>query len=455
MLLYKDMTEDQKRLFDGIDDLQELRALAKEGVGLDRLANIRNYAIRELVAENAETPTEIVDALAYDAEESVRCRALANPNVSEKVLLDYIAKDKESPSMSRAEWAGILGSAGITRRVADEAMKGDALLVWFDALAANPHASADVLEGRAKYEIFHETLAENPSCPVNVLAELAEHGGGRVLLALAKRKDLPSEVQSILACDGGLGVSSEIARRKDLSPESADILATRWMASTVFGKNNSVVAELCKNPSTHPRVLLRLAENPENYLYLAGNPNLPSDMMHDAYDWARGFEPNAHLDAARLIRDVDYLLADNPSTPHDILLKYLANGEDRALQLRAMLNPSLSLVEIMDICELESALNSRELYEAARQVLSGNHGMSDPEIDLLLPKPASMRLIEQARYQQAVTAPQKAQKSQKAQKAPAERAKASSPAADETRKRAEAASARKAAAPKQVQTIAK
>jgi len=151
VLLYSDMTDRQRALFDSIGSTSEKIRAAQAGVGLDKLAEDEKMSVRVNAAMNREAPPSLVGKLADDDDDlRVRSAALENPACPETAILDWVERGTiEIPCMAK--------NTGLTQKA-----------VW----ALMRHGGAEALK----------LLSSNPATPPEALMSGNENAALRRLL---------------------------------------------------------------------------------------------------------------------------------------------------------------------------------------------------------------------------------------------------------------------------------
>ena len=224
-LLYKDMTEPQKRIFNLIvEDGEKVRA-AKHGIGLDVLVEEENIAVRVNVAMNPETPQDVLAKLVSDTHPYVRSAALKNPSTPEEVLI------REACSGKTTKLGDIADNPAIDDEIAKLIMDSDNP-VGLMRLAVNEHISKTVAETLfAQHQRTHGQLAKNNSIPYDLADKLAASPSKDARINIAVRPDLSAETKSALAADKSLEVRLSLAKNPDLPLSVQEILSNDTAAN--------------------------------------------------------------------------------------------------------------------------------------------------------------------------------------------------------------------------------
>jgi len=141
-----------------------------EQINLARLAESNDELDRDKVADNDNTPAEILEKLSNDDNRAVRSSVANNPNTPVEVL----------------------------KKLADDNFWGVR-----DRVANNPNTPAEVLKELADDDYWgvRFLVANNPNTPVEVLKKLADDNDEEVRYVLADNPNTPVEVLERLADD--------------------------------------------------------------------------------------------------------------------------------------------------------------------------------------------------------------------------------------------------------------
>lgn len=183
----------------------------------------------------------------------------------------------------------------------------------------------EIVAGETESTTLSAEVAQNPSTPPKVLAELARDTNKYMRKMVARNPSTPPEVLSELARDPNKGVREAVAENPSIPPGVLAELAhdtNMYMRMAVVG-----------NPSIPPKVLAELVRDPSENVRkaVAKNPSFPAEVL------------------AELARDPDKgvqkAVAGNPSAPTEVLAE-LARDPDKDVQKAVAGNPSIqSLAE--------------------------------------------------------------------------------------------------------------
>jgi antitoxin component of RelBE/YafQ-DinJ toxin-antitoxin module len=184
------------------------------------------------VAKNKQTPTEVLRALALDADEIVRMEVAENKQTPAEVLrslaLDVSAAVRWNVAQNKQTPAEVLRSLALD---ASAFVRRDA--------AMHEHTPAEVLRALAldADEQVRQNVAKNEQTPAEVLRTLALDVSAAVRWNVAKNKQTPTEVLRALALDADEIVRMAVAENKQMPAEVLRALAldtdkgVQWLAN--------------------------------------------------------------------------------------------------------------------------------------------------------------------------------------------------------------------------------
>jgi hypothetical protein len=180
---------------------------------LRRQADDPNWIVRRSVAENLDTPADVLAALARDVDKDVRQAAARNPNISADTLRD-LARDVNAEVRRLAERNASARGASEPLSFADarpEASRSLAADLWRKA--------------RDRNWIVRRGVAERPDVPADLLAELARDADKDVRCAVACNPKASPKLLGRLALDVDAEVRRKVARNPNVSAEILKTLA--------------------------------------------------------------------------------------------------------------------------------------------------------------------------------------------------------------------------------------
>lgn len=228
--------------------------------------------------------------------------------------------------------------------------------------AENPNCPIDELAHLAEHEDYEVRLAvaENPNCPVEVLVKLAEPDNDFVVhRAVAENPNCPSFLLNELASDGYFGRLSVA--------ESVNCPAD-MLANLAEDNEPEVRITIAKKQNLPAKVFIRQAEdeNPKVRYAVAKNPNCPAEVLVKLTG-----------DKYHLIRCA---VAENTSCPM-VLLAKLAKSKIESIRVAVADNLACP-VELLEKLARDNSCNVRyavadnpnRTVELMKIALDGNHG---------------------------------------------------------------------------------
>ncbi len=333
-----------------------------------------NKMIRSEIAQNKNTPSDILAFLAEDKEQNVRIKALSNANIPSKVLsqaLLNIYDREEIESILRGQKNSRRDSlipADILERLSKHPHDSIRYLV-----AAYPTASVKTLERLAfdKYNLVSKTVAENPSTPANILTELAKRNPvttnsgcyHSIAYKIAIRKDAPPEALEYIVRQSVVPVIY-IALRNPNTP----VNALEWLLDNQ--DNESILGLVAKHSNTTPDILRRLAANQFVKVRgaVASQQQCPLEILETLAQ-----------DSAIEVREK---VAANPNTPNRILETF-AQSEKTAIRKAVASNPKLSQITLEQLANYEKIEVRRQVAQNPNTPSNIRESLRD---SVLLPK---------------------------------------------------------------------
>ncbi|MGB3761498.1 MAG: hypothetical protein WBA07_34820, partial [Rivularia sp. (in: cyanobacteria)] len=224
-----------------------------------------NKMIRSEIAQNKNTPSDILAFLAEDKQRDVRIYALANANIPSEVVFQALlnTKDNEELEIVLQAQNDMMRNSLMSPEILERLSYHPEDLIRH-TVATYPTASAKTLERLAlhEYEIIPEAVAKNPSTPASILIELA------------KRDYYVTEIERYHT------ISYQIAIRKDAPPEALEYIVRQPIVPLVLRAlentntpvnalewlldnqdNESILGLVAKHSNTTPYILIRLSAN--------------------------------------------------------------------------------------------------------------------------------------------------------------------------------------------------
>jgi hypothetical protein len=240
----------------------------------ERLRELYHVApkVHSSIVNNPNTPTDILQALAREGDESVRFFVARNQSTPTDTL-EILAHDG-------AQYAGkyIRGNVGLN--------------------PITPHPILELLAQDVECTVRSD-VAENPNLSIDLLRTLAQDESSIVRAGAARNRNAPVELLRILSSDECEYVRDNIAKNPITSADILENLARNRcyrIRTTVAG-----------NPNTSASTITWLFSNISEFRFLA-----KKDMENNALY----FDPEIHEE---VYENFVLAIAQNPNTPHNIL----------------------------------------------------------------------------------------------------------------------------------------
>ena len=352
-----------------------------------RAATSRDPSRRAAAARSLSCPPGVAAALATDRSRRVR---LSTPR---RLRLEAMSYEPDTALRHAAAGAETTRSV-LTRCLADSDVAVHAAAV---GNAAMPAAILEALTHPPKdqYLVAANTaltprccrlitndgdvvvlgiLAENLSCPPDVLARLLEHRHTHVSNNAASNRHCPVDLTKKAALD-----------RLQISPEalSNPVLPASLIDDLSHSKETWVRSIVAEHPNCSPETLLRLSADTEDMVRssAAANPNTPHDVIvrtattTDKHYLPRiAANPSCPAEVLRRVcaagdspeRDI---AAAHPNTPSDVI-ESMCNNRDYRARAAAAANPTLTLETLA--CLGDDAATQVRTAAAANLARAGN-----------------------------------------------------------------------------------
>jgi predicted DNA-binding WGR domain protein len=341
-----------------------------------------NYEAWDDVAINPKTPVPILEVLAKDSDESVRC-AVARNNSTPSSLREVLAKDshefvREGVAMSNFTAASML-----------EALSKDKDEDVRSAVAGNISTPASVLEALSKdkgeyVQYVRSAVAGNISTPASVLEALSKDKDGDVRIAVAGNPCAATSALEVLVKEKKY-IEVLIAVAENVSATTSVLAALgkdkyKYVRSAVAGnpsaaafvlealardKEEVVRSAVAGNPSAAAFVLEALARDKEEVVRraVAGNTSAAASVLQAL---ARDIDEDVRAAVAKNTSTPVSVLevlgsdknskvlaaaAQNQAAPIDLLIKLAA---DRVVAIEAISNPGTSLAALLPLVKSKS-----------------------------------------------------------------------------------------------------
>jgi Leucine rich repeat variant len=362
---------------------------------------INRHDVRQKIASDPHTPSNILEKLADDGYKLIRCIIATNPStpsqLAEKIAIDLAENGNEWCCENLAKYPNTPTSAlqALLNHKSDKvrlylALNPNTPETTLEdlatdkhhicqAVARNPKAPIYILEQLATYAYWgiRSTVAENPNTPVALLEQLAKDESSEVYLSVLKNPKTPVNlfVQALSESENGGLIRYTIAANpstpvnilEQLVEELTDIDKSCW------GSITHILCEIAANPSTPVNILKQFAAEKNNeILYsLINNPNIPITILQQLASDEDDEMSDIRRMASTKLNNINYLSKELVDKPIYTL------KEKKAIlnNLASKKNPSLARLAVFlsDYAE-ESILasNSSSLYWLERYAIAQN-----------------------------------------------------------------------------------
>ena len=291
---------------------------------LEVLAKESDSEVCARVAENIDTPAEVLEELARSSEEYIRQLS------AEKVL-----NDREHQLRARFGWLPVEFAkdreqkvrAGIAENPNSpalllEALANDKEERVRESVAANPNSPVSLLDALAKDtdELIRRSVAWNPNTPVAVLEALAKDKALWVRKAVAKNPNTPASLLEALSTDKEDHVRASVAENSSAPVSLLKALTTDKV---------EIRSRVACNPTTSVALLEALAKDPSSRVrvQVAKSPQAPTNLVIKLLS-SLAQSPSS---------EVRYVTAQHPQTP-EFVLEALAKDEDDSVRAQVARN---------------------------------------------------------------------------------------------------------------------
>jgi hypothetical protein len=214
------------------------------------LAQHHHYVIRQAVAQNLNTPLEILEQLISDSNSEVVRQALKHPHAT----LDLLNK---SPEFHKAKnWrlrVMIARDARTSLDVLLQLAEDDSAFVRY-AVSRNPHTPQDVAEQAGDSNYFQQLLqAGIAGNDLKQLERLSTSYSVKLRKAVAYNQNTPRRIMEILVTDSSYQVRRELARNHKTPQHLLETLAN--------DRRSCVRISVAANPTTPRDIKIRLCED--------------------------------------------------------------------------------------------------------------------------------------------------------------------------------------------------
>ncbi|VEP13171.1 hypothetical protein H1P_1870015 [Hyella patelloides LEGE 07179] len=309
--------------------------------------NPESKFIKLALAENSQTPIEILNILVESEDRDVLINLVCNPDIP-ALILDKIANFD------------------------------DDFLHSF--IAQNPNTSGEILSNLVEKSTDITTLrevAQNPNTPQETIDYLKENSSYLIRIALAKNSQISEATALFLIKDSSRKVRKYLAINLNISLKIIETLAR--------DRSSYVQVGVAKNPHTPPEILAKLAtsedckvrrgvaENPQATLQILKRLKQDEDRLvlaKLANNPSISFEIMEYL-AEKAIAFVRQELAKNPQVPAIVLDKLKGDYNEKVLQYLVK-NPNISLATLKQLSNHKKktiAKVAREKMEHSQKII--------------------------------------------------------------------------------------
>ncbi len=355
-------------------------------------------ALAFYLAANPATPGDLLRHWATTGMKSIRKRCALNPNTPKETLRElakYFPEEFIQNPVFNLLWVEDpqlltnLSEDGLTRLLANPDLELDIMHALAQhenpeiAIAAKCHVQSTLaidetwettllqkrLNSNTLFDVYTEILP-NPSCPIELLQQLASDERDYVREDVAKHPKCPPELFQQLATDHRSLIRRYVAGNLNSPTELLQQLAT--------DEDEWVRKDTVQNPNCPLQALRQLANDNESHVRwcVAGNANCPGELLqqlvHNEDKWemkkAVLEHPNCPVETLQKFatdsdENVRWLVARNPNCPVE-LLQQLAVDEDEDIRKEVARNPNCP------IKTLEQLATDEDKY--VRKAVAGN-----------------------------------------------------------------------------------
>lgn len=271
------------------------------------VADIPYYALINLLKQ-PELPDFFLASAANHANPEILYLVAKHPNTSDRALEEMVRRNPKDTPLGLS----IIKRENVSERVLSLLVEYSAIAVRL-SLAKNPATSANIL---AKLAIVREAnpnfqqeiylkLAKNPNTPIQVIWGLLKKCDRKIKQMISQRADLPISIIVELAGDFQMHATNSLA------------------------ENLAIGADVLMELANHPELRVRQM--------VVRHPNVPQSL----------------LDKAVTIGELRQYVAENPSTPADLLVELVEDGEEEVLKAIAT-NPSATASVLESVAKTHS-----------------------------------------------------------------------------------------------------
>lgn len=226
---------------------------------LEVLANDESAWVRELVAENSDTPLEILVKLANDSNREVKAKVAGNLNTPTAVL-ESLGLEEGIFNARNPNTPGSVLAKAVSQ------MRGDELADFLKHPVSNSQMPASTLEqlANSNNDSIRYQVAKHPNTPASALEKLAGDSDIYTIMNVASHRNTPPQILEQLAANSDYTTRYKVALNPNTPPAALEILynETQTNAPTTANsrnQENEIYSTIAANPRTPLAVLEMLA----------------------------------------------------------------------------------------------------------------------------------------------------------------------------------------------------
>ncbi|PAX52799.1 variant leucine-rich repeat-containing protein [Brunnivagina elsteri] len=290
-------------------------------------ADIPYYALLSLLKQS-ELPDFFLSSAANHANPEILYLVAKHPNTSDNALEEMTRRNPRDTPLGLS----IIKREDVSERVLSILVEYSAIAVRL-CLAKNPATSPSIL---AKLAIVREAnpnfqqeiylkLAKNPHTPIIVIHGLLKKCDRKIKQGISQRSDLPISIIIELASDSQIHATNSLAKNLSITADVLMELANH--------RELRVRQMVVRHPNVPQTLLDRAVTNPELRQYVAENPSTPADLLIELVQdeeeevlKAIATNPSATasvLESIAKTRSQDILIAQHPNATTKLLQQIL------------------------------------------------------------------------------------------------------------------------------------
>jgi hypothetical protein len=345
------------------------------------LATSNNRRVCFAVAKNPNTPAEELERLACSPESMIRDTALRNPSISETFIHALRRAEQATRrvvKLSTEEISGLLQKGFYARMLL--AMNEELPVEFLEMLDTNEETSLHTVIAAhpglpehlqkkfsaSSFPHVREHLAINPSLSLHIYDKLSRDQDEGVRESLARNKKTPPEIVDALLFDLSHQVRRAASLHPNASQEKLEQLrkfpnVSREDFYALLNEGPFARSLLAQNPSTPQEILLLLMTDPCMAAPLASNTSVPTSFLSELVSSS---DPN-----------VLSSLASNPRISDETLKQLFALKNERSIHWTLANNPNTPEEILLELATHQD--------ESIRRIIAQRANIS-PKLALLL-----------------------------------------------------------------------